>query len=430
MRIVYIAAGAGMMYCGACARDLALVRELLARGHAVEVYPLYTPLRMDGGTPVPMRDVAFGGITVSLQQWSSRFARLPETLRRWLDSPALLNVVAQFAIQTKPENLGPMTVSVLAGRDGRQAAELDRLVDTIAATGQPDAVMITNALLSGIAPALRGRLDAPVYCTVQGEDLFVEGLREPYRARAWELMRGHAAAVTAYLAPGEAYAARMTELLGITADKMRVARPGVDLVTYCPDATPLPETFTLAYLSVITPNKGLGLLIDAVRLLREDGRDARLRVAGKVLDPAYWARVRAAIRLAGLGEYVTYLDEVDLPGKLALLRGCSAFCQPSRASEARGMAALEAMACAAPAIVPDAGIFPEVHALTGLGHRFTPGDPDHLAHAIAAVMDDLVPARQAALDALPAFAAHFSAARMADGVLAACLPSPAQSTGV
>ncbi|OPZ88245.1 MAG: Glycosyl transferases group 1 [bacterium ADurb.Bin429] len=117
---------------------------------------------------------------------------------------------------------------------------------------------------------------------------------------------------------------------------------------------------------------------------------------------------------------MTYLGEVDLPGKLALLRGCSAFCQPSRAPEARGMAALEAMACAAPAIVPDAGIFPEVHALTGLGRRFTPGDPDHLAHVIAAVMDNLVPARQAALDALPAFAAHFSAARMADDVLAAC----------
>ncbi|HOS42792.1 MAG TPA: glycosyltransferase family 4 protein, partial [Armatimonadota bacterium] len=389
MRIVYIAAGAGMMYCGACARDLALIRELLARGHAVEVYPLYTPLRLDGGAPVPMRAVAFGGITVSLQQWSARFARQPECLRRWLDSPALLNFAAHFAIQTKPENLGPLTVSVLAGRDGRQAAELARLVDTIAAAGQPDAVMITNALLSGIAPALRARLDAPIYCTVQGEDLFVEGLRDPFRARAWAWMRAHAAAVTAYLAPGAAYAARMVERLGIPPEQMRVARPGVDLATYHPDAAPLPEAFTLAYLSVIIPGKGLDLLVDAVRRLREEGRDVRLRVAGKVLDPAYWARVRAAIRLAGLGEYVTWLGEVDLAGKLALLRGCSAFCQPSRAPEARGMAALEAMACAAPVIAPDAGIFPEVRALTGLGRLFTPGDPDHLAHACAAVMDDL-----------------------------------------
>ncbi|HOF87137.1 MAG TPA: glycosyltransferase, partial [Armatimonadota bacterium] len=138
-------------------------------------------------------------------------------------------------------------------------------------------------------------------------------------------------------------------------------------------------------------------------------------------------RVRAAIRLAGLGEYVTWLGEVDLAGKLALLRGCSAFCQPSRAPEARGMAALEAMACAAPVIAPDAGIFPEVRALTGLGRLFTPGDPDHLAHACAAVMDDLVVARQAALDALPPFAAHFSAARMADDVLAAMAPPPSRT---
>ncbi len=415
-----------MMYCGACARDLTLIRELIARGHEVEVYPLYTPLRLDGGSPVPLRDIAFGGITVYLQQWSSLFARLPRALARWLDHPALLNLVAKFAIQTKAEDLGPLTVSVLAGRDGRQHAELDRLVDTIAVAGRPDVVMITNSLLSGIAPALKARLGVPVLCTVQGEDLFVEGLREPYRERARHLIRAHAAAVDLYLAPGTAYAERMTDAIDVPAARMRVARAGVDLRAYHPGDAPLPATFTLAYLSVITPNKGLDLLVEAVRRLRDQGRSVRLQIAGKVLDPGYWARVRALIDAAGLAGQVRYLGEVDFEGKLALLHGCSAFCLPSQVPESRGMAALEAMACAVPTLVPEAGVFPEVRTLTGAGIPFTPGDAHSLAQACAHTMDTLVAARQSALDSLPAFATHFSAQRMADDVLDACAAAGAE----
>jgi len=43
MRIIHLAAGAGSMYCGACARDIALVRGLIKRGHDVQIIPLYTP---------------------------------------------------------------------------------------------------------------------------------------------------------------------------------------------------------------------------------------------------------------------------------------------------------------------------------------------------------------------------------------------------
>ena len=43
MRIVHLAAGAGAMYCGACTRDMSLVRGLLSLGHDIQVLPLYTP---------------------------------------------------------------------------------------------------------------------------------------------------------------------------------------------------------------------------------------------------------------------------------------------------------------------------------------------------------------------------------------------------
>lgn len=419
MKIVFIAAGAGMMYCGACARDLTLIRELMARGHDVEVYPLYSPLRLDGGDTVPMRDMAFGGINVYLQQLSTIFARLPRTIRRWLDHPTLLNMVAGFAIKTKPADLGPLTVSMLAGQDGQQRTELDQLVALIAVGEHPDVVMITNSMLSGIAPALKARLAVPVVCTVQGEDLFINGLREPYREHAQQLMRAHAAAVDLYLAPGVAYAQHMSEFLAIADEKMRVARAGIDLTAYHPQETPPPLSFTIGYVSVIIPGKGLDLLLEALQLLRKQHRDVRLQIAGKVLNNAYWATLQQTIAQTGLSDYVTILGEVDFNAKLALLHNCSVFCVPSRVAESRGFAMLEAMACGIPTLIPDTGIFPEIHTLTSAGEPFSSGDPSSLAAACTRVIDAPQQAQQTAQNALPALATHFSAQRMTDDVLAA-----------
>ena len=47
MRIAYLAAGAGGMYCGSCMRDNRLAAALIAQGRDVVLIPLYTPLKTD-----------------------------------------------------------------------------------------------------------------------------------------------------------------------------------------------------------------------------------------------------------------------------------------------------------------------------------------------------------------------------------------------
>src|SRR5205807_5998964 len=47
VNILSITAGAAGMYCGSCSRDNAQAIELLARGHAVTLLPLYTPTNPD-----------------------------------------------------------------------------------------------------------------------------------------------------------------------------------------------------------------------------------------------------------------------------------------------------------------------------------------------------------------------------------------------
>ena len=128
MRIAYIAAGAGGSYCGACTRDVITARTLLRMGHEVLLLPLYTPLTVDGADPSVDR-VFIGRINVWLRERAGwiRWA-LPGAVRRLLDRPGLLRRVARYAVETRPEDLGAMTVSVLEGLEGRQAGELEELL--------------------------------------------------------------------------------------------------------------------------------------------------------------------------------------------------------------------------------------------------------------------------------------------------------------
>lgn len=176
MRIVHIAAGAGSMYCGACARDINLIRGLLAAGHDVQVIPLYTPLRVEGDDKLPVSRIFYSGINVYLQQALAFFRITPAVLDRLFEGTALLRLVSKFAIETRAGELGPMTLSVLAGQDGFQRKELGKLLDYLAGEVRPDIVTLTNSLLSGIAPEVKRRLHVPVVCQLQGEDSFVAAM--------------------------------------------------------------------------------------------------------------------------------------------------------------------------------------------------------------------------------------------------------------
>jgi len=389
MRIVYLAAGAGQMYCGACARDITLVRGLIARGHDVQIVPLYTPLKIEGGLPVEAEDVFLGGINAYLQQKSALFRVLPPALDRFLDNPALLRFVSRFAISTKPSQLGAMTVSVLAGKHGQQSKEFERLIAHLEAEGAPDVFVITNSLLSGLAPLLKARFGKPVLCGLQGEESFVEALAPYHRLQAWGLIRRNALHVDLFIAPGDSHAASMVELLGIEPERVRVVRTGLDVSEFAHDGPRRREPFTLGYLSLITPHKGLDVLVKAWhRLVKVQGRDVRLRVAGRVLDSYYWKQIESAIERAGLRDRFEYVGEPGLDEKIEFLRGCSVFSLPSRFEETRGLAVMEAMATGVPVVVPDSGVFPEMLELAPGGRLFPSEDFRALSGEIAALMDD------------------------------------------
>src|SRR5687767_13693197 len=110
------------MYCGGCFKDNALVAVLRKLGHSTLMVPLYLPLTLEEEDQSQGTPIFFGGISVYLEQKMPFFAKAPRWLHRYLASPLLLKWASGSAAKTRAEDLGELTLSMLRGEEGRQAA--------------------------------------------------------------------------------------------------------------------------------------------------------------------------------------------------------------------------------------------------------------------------------------------------------------------
>jgi glycosyltransferase involved in cell wall biosynthesis len=390
MKILSITAGAGGMYCGSCLRDNALAAELVTRGHDVTLLPLYTPLRTDEPN-VSRPNVLFGGISVYLQQHSKLFRRTPRFIDRLLDSPRLISAFADRSVSTDPRLLGELTISMLEGRAGVLRKEFDKLLDWLAGEPKPDVVNITNSMLIGLARPLREALGRPICCTLQGEDLFLEGLIEPYKSRAVALIRRQVHDVDRFVAVSEYYASFMATYLQIPADRMSVVPIGINMAGFESGKTSTDDVFRIGYFARIAPEKGLHVLAAAFERLRQRVKGhARLEIGGYLAPArrAYLAGVQRSLEQAGLSGDVTYRGEVDRAGKIAFLRELDVLSVPATYDEPKGVFLLESMACGVPVVQPRRGAFTEIVEKTGGGLLVRADDVESLAEGLDTLWRD------------------------------------------
>lgn len=407
------------MYCGSCLRDNALAAELLARGHDVLLTPVYTPTRTDERN-VSGRHVFFGGISVFLEQHAPVFRHTPRFLDRLWDSDWALRLATKRQIKVDPSSLGQLTVSMLRGERGFQRKEIAKLLEWLTTEPRFDVVNLPYSLLLGLAEPIKRALEAPICCTLQGEDLFLDALGEPYRTQSLDLIREAAAHVDAFLPVSQYYLDYMPGYLGIPAGKMRLAPLGINLDGYAPRTRTRSGPFTVGYFARVAPEKGLHVLCDAYRRLRADrsSGDARLVVAGYLAPEhqEYLANITRQMEEWGLGGEFAYRGELDRTEKIAFLHSLDVMSVPATYEEPKGIFLLEAMATAVPVVQPRRGAFPEILDKTGGGLLVEADDPDALAEGLRTIWRD--PARAAALGAAGAegVRAHYSVGLMAETV--------------
>ena len=377
MRILSITAGAAGMYCGSCFRDNALAAELMARGHDVTLVPVYTPTRTDEPN-VSRRRVLFGGISVYLQQYFALFRNTRFLDRLW-DSPWLIGTLASRAVSTDARLLGDLTISMLQGDRGVLRKEFDKLVEWIHEEPLPDVINLPNSLLIGMAEPLRTAVGRPICCTLQGEELFLNGLIEPYRERAIAMIRQQVRHVDRFIAVSDYCSAFMSDLLEIPPARIGVVPLGIGMAGYEPRAIGTAADFCVGYFARIAPEKGLHVLAEAyVQLRRRMGKAPARLIAAGYMAPAraeYLNEVRRILEKAGLDSEFTYRGAVDRDGKLAFLRELDVLSVPATYDEPKGMFLLEAMAAGVPVVQPRRGGFIEIVEKTGGGLLVEPDDP-------------------------------------------------------
>ena len=420
MKILSITAGAAGMYCGSCLRDNALAAELMARGHEVILLPLYTPTLTDEPN-VSQSRVFFGGISVYLQQHLAVFRNTPWLLDRMWDSTPALKIASRRSVPTTPQLLGELTLSMLKGENGFQRKEIHKLLHWLRNEPSPDVVNLPNSLLIALAGPIKKALRRPICCTLQGEDLFLDGLDRESRDQALDLIRSQTDQVDVFLAVSDYYADFMSQYLSIPAHKIEVVPLGINLEGYPPFGHSRNDCFTIGYFARVCPEKGLHVLCEAYRRLRQrtDFPKARLEVAGYLAPEqvSYLEGITRRMADYGFAEEFQYRGVLDRPQKIRFLLGLDVLSVPSPYKEPKGLYLLEAMAAGVPVVQPSHGAFPEIIAKTSGGLLVDPDGYDSLADGILSLAKNAESAQELGRKGFLGVREHYSLARMADRAL-------------
>lgn len=391
MHVAIVTAGGAGMFCGSCMHDNTWARALRDAGIEVTLIPTYTPIRVDE-EDLSSRRVFFGGINVYLEHRSRVWRRLPRWMTRWVDRPSLIRLATGFAVSNDAARLGELTLDMLDGEHGSQRRDVEELVAFIAGDLKPDVVCFSNALLAGAVRSLRQKFSGKIFCTLQGDDIFLDSLPDRHRQGAIDRISSRAGDFDGFLVHSDYYRDHMADLLNLPREKFSRIPLGIDFAGFSPrSASRGDDEFRIGYFARICPEKGLHLLVEAVRKVRQQFPQVRLFAGGYLgpRDQAYFEQIQRESR--SRKDQFTYVGSpADRAEKVAFLQSLDVLSVPAPYREPKGIYVLEALACGLPVVQPAHGAFPEMLAATEGGLLFEPGNSDDLASKLSALVADPV----------------------------------------
>ena len=391
MNIIQIIPGSGgSFYCGNCLRDSKYVVALREQGHQVIKIPMYLPIFADERdiNDIP---VFYGAVSIYLKQLYPIFRKAPAWFDRFLNSKPILKMAASMAGSTNAKGLEEMTVSMLLGEDGKQQEELDRMVDWMVMHCKPDIVHISNALLLGLVHRIKEKLQVPVVCSLQDEDVWVDTMQPAYQDQIWKLMSEKAKEVDLFIPVSHYFSEVMKQRMNLPDEKLKCLYLGVDPIDY----TFIPageKERNIGFISRMCPENGLDIVVDAfIQLKKRAGfEDVKLLLTGGSTgsDTGYIRKLRKQISSETLDNQVEFLEDFEDSERQRFFSRVSLISVPVRNGEAFGMYLLEAMASGVAVVQPALGAFPEIIKLSGGGIIYQPNTPEALCGAFAGLLTD------------------------------------------
>lgn len=420
MKVVYIVPGfGGSFYCQNCISSLNLVNSLREQDHEAVLVPMYMPLRMD--MPVePDAPIFYGAINIYLEEKFPFLRHMPLWVENIFNSKILLNWVTKNSASTSPAGLEEMTISVMKGEDGIHKAELEHLVRWLKDSVCPDVIHLSNALLIGIAVRIKKELNIPVFCNLDDENFWLDNMREPYSSIGWDLIREGANTIDGFISASRFYSELVRKKIDIPAEKIHVIPKGVFLKKFVP-GTPSFDPPVIGFLSRMAESRGLGILVDAFILLKEDGthQDLKLRISGGMApqDKKFIRMIKKKLKRKGLYgdvEIDPYLYQKDINKFYESLTVTSV---PVPGGEAFGTFMLESMASGIPVVQPKAGGYPEIISNTGGGIVYEENTYENLAEVLSGLLNDPGKIIQMSHQGLDSIYKHYSAQKITGDLL-------------
>ncbi|MFG0335305.1 MAG: glycosyltransferase family 4 protein [Maioricimonas sp. JB049] len=411
--IAIITAGGAGMFCGSCMHDNTWARALMAAGCQVSLVPTYTPIRVDEAD-VSSGRVFLGGVNVYLGYRYRFWQRIPRRIARILDQPWMINLATKFSISNDAAKLGDLTLAMLEGEAGPHYREVAELAEYVCAL-DPDIVIFSNALLAGALREVKNVCRGPVYCTLQGDDVFLDSLPDDYRERAIAAVSARAAEFDGFITHSRFYRDYIADYLQLDSSRFGLLPLGIDLEGHDGVAGERDgQPFTVGYFARVAPEKGLQHLAEAFCRLHRRRPEVRLRVGG-YLGPqnrGYLREVQKLLRPVGdafeyVGSPATHAE------KVRFLRSIDVLSVPTEFQEPKGLYVLEALANGRPVVQPRHGAFPELIEATGGGRLVEPRDPQALADALEELFDQPETCRSLGMTGQTNVRARFSPEAMA-----------------
>jgi len=391
MNIVHIIPGSGgSFYCGNCLRDSKYVDAIRKLGHQVIKVPMYLPLFADEHD-IKDIPVFYGAVSIYLKQLYPIFRRAPQWFDKILNSGPALKLAAGMAGSTRAKGLEEMTVSMLLGEEGKQSEELERMVDWIATNCKPEVIHLSNALLLGLAHRLKERMNVPVVCSLQDEDVWVDVMKQKARDEVWELMHEKSRYVDAFVAVSNYYASVMKEKMKIPPEKIETLYLGVDPNSN-QEVHKLARERNIGFLSRMNYDNGLDILVEAFIILKKQNgfEDVKLIMTGGSTgdDAKFLNNLKKKLKREKLNQHIDFCEDFMCDDRTMFFKRISVLSVPVRLGEAFGLYLLESMVSGVPVVQPALGAFPEIVEISGGGIIYEPNTPDKLAEALARILND------------------------------------------
>jgi len=389
-------------------------------GHQVIKVPLYLPI-FDDAHDLDEVPVFYGAVNLYLKQQFPIFRHMPSFIENVLDSKSVLEMAARKAGSTRAKGLEEMTISMLLGEAGGQKEELERLVDWLADEAKPDIVHLSNALLLGLAHRIKQRMNVPVICSLQDEDVWVDAMDDHFRKEVWDLMSERGKDVDVFIPVSDFFATEILKRMVIPESKMQTVHLGVDTTDYLPKPITEKEP-VIGYLSRMCEENGLAVLVDAFLILRKNTEYSTVKMkitGGKTGDDLHFIKEqKQKISKAGLDNDVFWVDEFEGDERQKFFDSVRLISVPVLIGEAFGLYLLEAMASGIPMVQPALGAFPEVIGISGGGVVFGDNKPELLAKSLGELIFDNARLQELSAAGQVGVKAHFDIHAQAKKVVA------------